>query len=211
LAGMRIENIVSLPEMSNRAFRHDVQSTLERIGSVHVVSDLPRLRITFTDSDQYGGYTPETDEAERRLELSVRSVTPRLTTAHEIGHFLDDALGDFVVFSSMETRSPISRIIHTARQSRAIGQMEEFRRQSEGVINPTRFQVLNRLEAVEIWARSYAQYIALRSGDKQMMREVEYRRRIETDVRRNEQWEWDDFAAIAMAIDAEFGDLGWRQ
>jgi hypothetical protein len=210
LAGVQIADILSLPEASNQAFRHDVQSTLERIGSVHVVSGLPHFGIVFTDRERYGGYKPETEETPRHLELSIRSATPRLTTAHEIGHFLDDAVGGFVVFASMEIGSSIHKVVQVARRSYAIRQMEEFRLQSEGIISPARLQVLNRLEEVEIWARSYAQYIGMRSGDVQMMREVEYRRDIEMDVRRNEQWEWDDFAPIATAIDIAFRELGWR-
>jgi hypothetical protein len=209
LAGVRITDIINLLQQSPQAFRDDVQTTLELIDSVHLVSDLPHLDIGFTNTEHFGGYTPETEDAQRRLELSIRSATPRLTTAHEIGHFLDDALGDFVVFSSMQSGLPIHRVVSTARQSRAIVQMEEFRRQSEGAISAARWQVLNRLESVEIWARSYAQYIALRSGDERMIHEVEYRRQIEIDVRRNEQWEWDDFAPLAAEIDSVLGELGW--
>jgi hypothetical protein len=60
----------------------------------------------------------------------------------------------------------------------------------------------------EVWARSYAQYIALRSGDATMQPQV-------ADIRRRpiygaRHWEDADFEQVADAIDALFEGLGWR-
>lgn len=63
----------------------------------------------------------------------------------------------------------------------------------------------------ELWARSYAQYIAVRSGDAAMLAEL---RKEQAETRAAHvpiptQWEDDDFEPIAKAMDAIFTQLGW--
>lgn len=85
------------------------------------------------------------------------------------------------------------------------------------------------LQTDEVWARSYAQYIAIRSNDSVLMAEL---RRLQTQVklgRDNPQgfgtrtsdsdpehkwptvWEDDEFEPIAAAFDDIFEGLGWRK
>jgi|GEM_PF-5252957 len=61
----------------------------------------------------------------------------------------------------------------------------------------------------ETFARAYSQYIATRSGDKEMMRAVDetigFTRAGGVPV----AWEWDDFEPIANAFDSLFRSKGW--
>ena len=58
----------------------------------------------------------------------------------------------------------------------------------------------------ELFARTYCQYVAVRSGDPDLQRELE--KSLEPDYR--EQWHEDDFTPIAGALDDLFDRLGWR-
>ena len=130
---------------------------------------------------------------------------------HEFGHFVDDAIGGFEVYASQEPDSPVADVIVEAERTHAIHALREYEQQSQGTFSVERAQVTYRLQKVEIWARAYAQYIALRSGDTQLLVDVQKRRDIEIGVLQNEQWEWNDFDRIASAIDALLKELGWTQ
>src|SRR5262249_24701523 len=63
----------------------------------------------------------------------------------------------------------------------------------------------------EIWARSYAQYIAVRSADGVLLRGLgPYRRRVPDRVYYPYQWDDNDFEDIAQAIETLFRRFGWR-
>ena len=116
-----------------------------------------------------------------------------------------------IVYSSQEPDSPVSRVIAEAERTRAIRALQEYEQQTHGTFSVERAQVTSRLQEVEIWACAYAQYIALRSGDTQLLLDVQKRRDIEIGVLQNEQWEWNDFGLIASAIDALLENLGWTE
>ena len=130
---------------------------------------------------------------------------------HEFGHFVDDAIGGFEVYSSQEPGSPVSRIIAEAEHTQAIRVLREYEQQTRAMFSIERAQVTSRLQEVEIWARAYAQYIALRSGDMRLLLDVQMRRELEIGVLQHEQWEWNDFDPIAAAMDALLEELGWTK
>jgi hypothetical protein len=67
------------------------------------------------------------------------------------------------------------------------------------------------LQPPEIWARVYAQYIALRAGNDEMMLDVQFARMLEDEpVMRNAQWSELDFEPVADTVDTAFQILGWR-
>jgi hypothetical protein len=195
---MKILAIMRLPRSGKRVFRNEIKAGLRAIDRTLRLPDLPPVAVTFTESRRYGGYTPGTDE--RGIELSLRTPTPRLTTVHEVGHFLDDALGNFEVYSSMEPGTPVNRVA-----------FREFEEQARNIvpIPLERAQVLNRLHVVEIWARCFAQYIALRSEEEHLREDILLRRAMEAGVLVNEQWEEEDFAPVAQEMDAMFKTLRW--
>ena len=74
---------------------------------------------------------------------------------------------------------------------------------------------------IELWARAYAQYIAVRSGDLAMMAQLRMQQETYTDAAAQKwqtpelaipvQWQDDDFEPIAQAIDELFAALGWKK
>jgi len=61
------------------------------------------------------------------------------------------------------------------------------------------------LSPEELWARSYAQYIAKKSGNKAMLAELA---KLQDDPIPS-QWSDDDFIEIEKAIDELFKERGW--
>jgi hypothetical protein len=198
-----------LPRTRARKFFREVETALALTDTVLQIPEFPRIEISFTNDQRYGGYTAGNENHLPTLELSIIGVTPRLTTIHEIGHLLDDAIGGFREYASSVPGSPVSQVIAVAENSSALRTFRNYEEETKGNISARRFRVLNRLMPGEIWARAFAQYIALRSNDTKLRAEVELRRSIEEGVLQNEQWEWNDYSPIAKAMDALFQTLGW--
>ena len=66
------------------------------------------------------------------------------------------------------------------------------------------------LDYNEMWARSYAQYIALRSEKPLLLRQLSPVSALPVSLHQLLQWESDDFVPILDAIDALFRRKGWR-
>lgn len=168
-----------------------------------------------------------------------RPPQPALTLAHEIGHFLDNAgmtrtsasdkfLGKF---ASEDPAFPGMATLFAALRSSASvkvleGYQEQMRTQGHVVFqtgpDEQRRVVVSTgwlkyaVSEKELWARAYAQYIAVRSGDKKMMAELRrWQKEYHAEAGKGdnipvpEQWDDDDFSPIAAAIDGIFEALGW--
>lgn len=62
----------------------------------------------------------------------------------------------------------------------------------------------------ELWARSYAQFIATRSGNADLQRQLDrLRERPARAFYYGEQWEDVDFLPIMAEVEALFRHLGW--
>jgi hypothetical protein len=123
-----------------------------------------------------------------------------LAAVHEIGHFLDHQGID-------PTNEPASR---------RHPNLDEWRQR---VRESTAIRILARLVGPEdylmrfeeLWARSYVQWIAIRSGDPTLLHQVvESRESRPADPIFYGQWDAADFDPIGDAIDRLFRRLGWR-
>jgi hypothetical protein len=71
-------------------------------------------------------------------------------------------------------------------------------------------RLLELTSADEIWARSFAQFVAMRSGDLTLMAELaELRTGSLRGMYYLLQWTDEDFRPIADEIEALFEELGW--
>lgn len=124
---------------------------------------------------------------------------PELTTAHEIGHLLDhvELGGGYLASREGDPRLKAWRTAVDA--SSAVRTLQEhLRRPGQGA---SEYFLTYLLRAEELFARSYSQWIATRSGDKLMLEQI---REIIHRERSPSQWDDDDFAAIAAAFDDLF-------
>jgi hypothetical protein len=141
--------------------------------------------------------------------MSLEANSPRLTFAHEWGHYLDNWLAGFIGYATVETQT-MAPLLHTAAQTIAFAGLQQIV-SSAGTKLPARMEALRLLVPQEIWARAYAQYIALRSQDRTLSAEIVLRRADPTALLAwLEYWSEDDFTPVAHEIDLILERRGWR-
>jgi hypothetical protein len=130
---------------------------------------------------------------------------PELTLAHEIGHWLDrEGAGVGGRFES-EAGGLFADWLAAVERSEAV---QNIRQRARTGYNRKYANYLLRVR--EMWARSYAQWVAVRSGDAKLLQQLELiRRKGASAEQRPSQWEDADFEAIAREIDALFRKIGW--
>ncbi len=144
-----------------------------------------------------------------RVLMSSDARHPELTAVHEVGHFLDQqSINGKKGFASWADPA-MERWRAAIDNSAATAQIEAIHKTPVNVAEKDRALYYYRTE--EQWARSYSQYIALRSGDPVLRQQVAELLAHPERVMRASQWSDDDFAPIAEAIDSLFKGLGWRK
>lgn len=135
--------------------------------------------------------------------------TPAFTVVHETGHFLDHrALGRTPgMFGSEDAAA--GRPAHPAWQAwrEAVNGSQAIQAIRTG---PDAYRAYRRylLSPREEFARSYSQWVAVRSGNRRLLDDLA-KLRAEPGVLPY-QWADDDFEPIARALDDLFAEVGWR-
>lgn len=182
---------------------------LAMINRVHGVDWLPLVivstsRLVITGHLDYvpPGQTPD------RIVLPARRGRPRLSLAHEIGHVLD-LVGHGRKGESSATHAFVWDRWRTAVLATDLYRaLRPFLAHDEPAV---RDQAAYSLQLDELWARSYAQYIAIRSGDARMAVELAgfFTQQV-GEVELPRQWDEADFVPVMEAIDELFIALEWR-
>jgi hypothetical protein len=203
----------------------EVRRTLRAIDAVHGIGTrrLPRIPIAEeVNSTRFGAYARTVGGQAVRITVEQDGNHKSLTTAHEIGHFLDhQALGTTGQFASEASVPALTRWRTAVERSRAVFDLRDMVlrrwvevREADG--STSTFLVATTyigflLRPSELWARSYAQYITVRSGDPVLTAQLaSERERLPWMPYYPEQWDDDDFSPIAGAIDVLFKGKGWR-
>lgn len=196
----------------------DLRAALAIISRVHGDGDLPPIpmRVTRLPLSRDGtrvrrgqfAVNPQTGQPIAIL-IEAQEQHRVLTATHEIGHFLDlCGIGEFGRFASPDD-AELEDWRRALVRSRAIHHLTELGRDKSEFID--RAHVAELLDPVEAWARSYAQYVARRSGDERLRAGIDaFRTRLSTGVYYPYQWEESDFDAIDATIEGLFRRLGWR-
>lgn len=179
--------LVSLREvLRTPADRHGrrLRAVLDAIDRLHIVPAMSPIEVLVTnDRGALGRYVPHLGTGEPvRIEISCRRNDRfELTFAHEIGHLLEKAIIPGSNFGSRNWAS--GEVTHGWRA--AVRETEAYRRLGSAVATGrvTRLKpdgttttleagskyVGYLMEDAELWARSYAQYIALRTQERAML------------------------------------------
>jgi hypothetical protein len=158
----------------------ELARALDAAASALPAAPLPPLDVALTRSRRYsGGY-----DRRGRIELSRHAEHLGLALLHELGHAVDHhLLGRGRHFGSETPR--LAGWWHAVESSRA------FQRLADA--DDARYWRSRR----EAFARSFAQWVAARSGDVGLLGELERRA-----AGAGRQWTADDFAPIGRALDA---------
>lgn len=183
--------------------------TLRAIDSVHGDGALPSIPVERSQSKKYLGaymYSARGDDA-RSIRLAS-DLHPHMTLAHEIGHFIDHKGLPGAGFSTQTGRSELDAWRSAVQSSKAFDELTE--RYIDAVAGepgaPSVRFMKYAMGEDELFARSYAQYVAVRSGDPEMLAELAASR---TGKWAALQWDDEDFAPVAEAFDDLFRTQGW--
>ena len=152
---------------------------------VHTDGILPRLPVTTASlTDQHGYFGSTTAGDAVGIVLNLFSPHVELTTVHEIGHFLDlKALHPAVPWAS-ENSPALALWREAVKKSQAVQTLGHCSDPAVSAIEVTRgngfvveypvdkIYVAYLLRAKELWARSYAQFIATESRHPALMQQL---------------------------------------
>lgn len=179
------------------AHKPQIENALAAIDRVHDDGDLPPLPVIGQSGNALGIY--QFNRQGGAVQIGIGNYPqkwPGLTTAHEIGHFLDhQVLGARGSFASVDDPA-LAAFRSAVLASRSVLELQRL-----GIGLRSDF-----LEPYELWARAYAQYIAKKSGDPLLLAQLD---KIRTGDQSWRQWSDDDFAPIEAAIDDLFRAKGW--
>lgn len=215
---------------SRNPITEPVREAVAAIDSVHGDGDLPDLPVVPALIDGEGKYT-ERHGKPYAIFMNPNATEMRYTLTHEVAHFLDNQQlnmsGDLEFLgwkSATSNGDPIHSLLPEGQikwkeavdKSGAVqelmrlaagGQRTEFIGGQHLPVKTDFGNVNYLLQYDEIWARSYAQYITVRSGDPALL--IELGRRLNPNDY-TKQWQADDFEEIGQAIDELFSAKGWR-
>jgi Phage Mu protein F like protein len=185
-------------------------TVLAAIDNVHGDGALPELPVKATASVRYAGmYAVQRFGPPLDISVSRHSPHPELTLAHEIGHFIHhQAIG---VPGQFDYPPAVwGEVMAALRGSSSARQLDDAltTRPGDGYTTTKHLQYL--LTSHELWARAYAQYIALRSGNQTMRQQIAAMRADANFATARRQWSDEEFMPIAEAIDRMFIGLGWK-
>jgi hypothetical protein len=189
----------------------EIRSTRSAIAQVHTIPNglnyLP-VRTLSPSASEFGAYRYNTKTG-LPVDLGIRGNGPtvKLTTAHEVGHYLDhQLLGTPTKFGTETLASPaVSAWLDTVRATPQVLRLQELLPDSPAALQE---HIEYLLSPVELWGRSYGQYIGTRSGDRDILAGVDHWLKNPNEWSSNRQWGKTDFEPVANAMDAIFKELG---
>jgi hypothetical protein len=184
------------------ATRRRVDSTIAAVASVHGVDpmlDVPvhvKPEVWSSGRKVPGRFNPSTG-----IWVSAEATSPEYTSVHEIGHSLDCRMfGDGTTYGTDSQAPELDNWRKAVYNSDAYNALKN----SLQVGSKTQERVDYLLSERELFARSYAQYIGEKSGNKAILHEIEQRR--SEPLYGSQHW-GKDFAPIRSAFDELFKSL----
>jgi hypothetical protein len=199
--------------MTERIVRRDAD---EAMSAVDDVLRLPRSRsggkieINYqANMDANGHYRLSTYERTGKYydsEMLLSRNADTTTAIHEFGHYVEKELFEKLEFANTVSRDrnhPLRAWWDAARRSQGMKDI------ASAPLPGDYASYLMRVD--EVWARSFAQWVALRSGRPGLLDKVlAHYGELQSGYGVNGQWpDADDFAPIAQAFDDIFRRQGW--
>lgn len=198
--GVKVSSI-----MDPRAHADVIDRAAGRIDQIHGDGKLPIIPIREASSPgYYGAYYH--GAGRRHIEILGAGDHKELTAIHEIGHFIDDKGLPGAGFTSAKHPS-MEKFRRAVADTDTVQQLAT--RYAAEPDHGIRQELAYYLNPVELWARAYAQYIAVKSADPLLIAQLDHIRRDTHDLYNLRQWPDQDFAPVAREIDNLFKDMGW--
>jgi hypothetical protein len=190
-----LSELVSLPRRSTIYPR--LASALDAAEFLHLVeSDLcpVPVRPTRTTSETGSYRARRTEPVDLRVSRATMPVANSFL--HELGHFIDNQLGDGLDGHYASPLHPVFagwRAVQAGIPSRCPAAASDAQR---ALFDSSK----------EVWARSYAQTVMIRSGERELADELE--QMLADPAYSYFVWPADEFAPLAEAVEGVFAALG---
>ena len=217
-AGVSIGRALSIP--SGLAYE-PIRTVLSAVESVHGDGNLPPISVALRSLGPFEGRFVVDPATGVPLRIVIDSETrARLAMLHELGHFLDYA----GIGVPNQYASHAANLLKAWRRAiRSTLAFEELDRMREnGFVELVRADGTREMVPVdvsyveylmhynELWARSYAQFIAVRSGHPSLRADLDERRRRRHDrIYYPRFWDDHDFVVVDQAIERLYRRLRW--
>lgn len=211
-------------------FTKQLVGVLKAIESVHKIPDaLPTVPTVQAIPKQKcnGSYTFAPEPPHKPVAILINSETkyPALSFAHELGHMIDHHVMAGPGTWGSHKDPAMQTLMAALHQTKAIQTLKVAR--DAGVLPRTphpgdtevKYKKLHSgiaaymMEDHEIFARAYSQYIATKSGNKDILAQLGVKRHDGTKEPGKayypDHWDDDDFAPIMKAFDDLFRSKGW--
>jgi hypothetical protein len=181
-----------------------LEQTKAVIDDVHEDGTLPQIPV-----DGKTSHSTYLGEFERDLQGNARRIGVKnipgqeLTFTHEIGHFID-AKGLGTHGFASEAHPDLQEWRDAIRKTQLANDIKAKLEVATAAKERKYYRYL--ISHCEMWARSYAQFIAEESGDPPMMKAV--KERVGTS---GGHWAVDDFKPVKAAIEKLFRKKGWMK
>lgn len=202
-----------------------IREALAAVDSVMTFPAMPTIPIQIVPvikDGSAGAYVRQRGEALRRIEIAEDAEYPELTAIHEVAHSLDDGgLSETEGWAS-ETDSrlePLRQAWENTGAVRALRAGLETDKMMATLPNGGTFafpllpeereNCRYYLQGRELFARSYAQYIAVKSQNRVLLGQVRRRRESVEGRFYHVQWTASDFQAVSEAFDTLWKELRW--
>lgn len=187
----------------------DFREAVAAVNRVHGDGDLPQIAVSLVGERDLGGsdgrfwfdLDPDGFLTPRAISIRAGSVVRQFAFLHEIGHFLDANGMPGAGFSSQRW-SGLREWRHAIVASRAYADLA-------ALVGTDSAVAAALLPLEELWARSYAQFVADRSGSAVLRTSLDRIRRRPDRMYYPSQWDDDDFVPIGEAVDHAFRRLRW--
>ena len=202
-----------------------VREAVAAIDRVHTDGTLPLLPVkSAVLQDMYGYFLNTTGGRVVEIIVGLRNPHVELTMVHEVGHFLDfKGLDPSTEWASVNspTLAPWREAVKTSRAVQTLGQLSSPATRTTAVtlwdgsvveypVNKSYVGYL--LQAEELWARSYSQFIATQSRDPALLRQLgQEQERPVSGIYYPKQWGDADFQPIRAEMQTIFRGLRWMQ
>jgi len=214
----QVPNVAEAFNYIDSRVKSQVSHAMHAINMVHGDGKLPRIPIMSFGNKKTAGFYEAVPTVHgkkaSRIAISYSGPWKDLTVVHETGHFLDHcgigSPNDFETLSG----SIFKNFITLAHKSKPIQEINKMITQGYMIVDGKRLnlnwalieRLMYLLQDQEVWARAYSQYIATKSGDTKLLRQVKKLR--EKSVLPS-LWDTDDFVPLLEEIDKIFKNLGW--
>ena len=210
----------SLLKVSDGPLTPRLLATLQAVDAVHGDGNVGTVSV------DHGGISPHLGMffpgSPPRIAIRVKQLEPGLTLLHEVGHLLDNtgiepgrgwrSLAEDPRLApwwrAVSNSDLYLRFVQLSGQDRMRVPKSWGSGYDYAAVDQSK--VKDRLEPRELFARSYAQYIVVESGEALLRQELDHARSGRQAMMHPEHWPDDDFEPIRVEMDLLIRSLGWR-